>query len=177
MYLYEKYCSLLPTIGTKADLYLLPLNKPTPWMWYGDRAIGLNTLHTTVKCLAIATGLEGKFTNHSLRATNATHLYQSGCPEKLIKEITGHHSNAVREYQRMPDSLKRAVSATISKPPENVKVAKIELEEKKITSENSAQHCLEQCITAATIVSMPKNIDCSKVWKLTVQANLEFNDQ
>ena len=48
--LYKKYCSLLPKIGNKPNLYLLPLSKLTPWMWYGDRAIGLNILEIDLVC-------------------------------------------------------------------------------------------------------------------------------
>lgn len=37
-------------------------------------------------------GVEGK-TNHSLRATGATRLFEVNVPEKLIKERTGHRSS------------------------------------------------------------------------------------
>ena len=37
-------------------------------------------------------GIKGNKTNHSLRATGTTELYESGVPEKLIQERTGHRS-------------------------------------------------------------------------------------
>jgi integrase len=36
--------------------------------------------------------LKGRYTNHSLRATTATRLYQAGVEEQLIMERTGHRS-------------------------------------------------------------------------------------
>ena len=34
-------------------------------------------------------------TNHSLRATGATALFSAGVPERLIRDVTGHQSNAL----------------------------------------------------------------------------------
>lgn len=43
-----------------------------------------------VKDFCAFVGIEGK-TNHSLRATNATRLFEpNNVPEKLIQEVTGH---------------------------------------------------------------------------------------
>jgi integrase len=41
-------------------------------------------------------GLHGYRTNHSLRTSAATRLYQAGVDEQLITEVTGHRSNAVK---------------------------------------------------------------------------------
>ncbi len=38
------------------------------------------------------TGIKGHKTNHSLRATGATQLYNAGVPEIIIQERTGHKS-------------------------------------------------------------------------------------
>ncbi len=82
-----------------------------------------------MKHLAKSTGLEGKFSNHSLSASSATCLFQNGVPEKVIKEITGYLSDCVCEYQHTPNSLKRKVSSTLGKCPDSdipVKVPKCE---------------------------------------------------
>ena len=39
------------------------------------------------------------FTNHSLRCTGGSRLFQAGVDRKFVKEVTGHHSNAVDCYQ------------------------------------------------------------------------------
>ena len=46
-------------------------------------------------------GLEGNFTNHRLRATGTTVLYDAGIPEDIIQKRTGHKSlDALRCYER-----------------------------------------------------------------------------
>ncbi len=71
VHLYQKYIGLLPKIHKCEELYLCPANKTMPWYWYSDRAVEINMLRSSVKRLA-ATGLEGKFSNHSLQAIAAT---------------------------------------------------------------------------------------------------------
>ena len=45
-------------------------------------------------------GICGNKTNHSLRATGATQMYNSGVLEKIIQERTGHWSlEALRMYE------------------------------------------------------------------------------
>ena len=45
-----------------------------------------------VKKISNAAEIEGKFTNHRLRASVAITLFQSKAPEKVIQEFTGHKS-------------------------------------------------------------------------------------
>ncbi len=109
--------NLLPIGGNSTSLYLYPLNKPTPQQWYGDCPVGLNTICETVKKLVGSVGItDGKFTNHSLRAMAATRMFNAGIPEKVVKEITGHCSDAVREYECTNLSMKHKAVATISNP-------------------------------------------------------------
>ncbi|VDI53102.1 Hypothetical predicted protein [Mytilus galloprovincialis] len=44
--------------------------------------------------------MTGKRTNHSLRASAATRLYNAGIEEQSVAETTGYRSNAVRVYKR-----------------------------------------------------------------------------
>ena len=47
-------------------------------------------------------GMDGAFTNHSLRATAATELFQAVVPKKVIQEFTGHRSiKALWKYERV----------------------------------------------------------------------------
>ena len=50
-------------------------------------------------------GKSGNYSNHSLRVTAATRMFDSGIEEQLVKEKTGHKSNAVRAYKRTSDQL------------------------------------------------------------------------
>ena len=70
-------------------LYLQPLTNPSPICWYSSRPYGHNWLASTVARLC----KEGIGSNHSLRVTNATWLYDSHIDEQLIMERTGHLSS------------------------------------------------------------------------------------
>ncbi len=69
-----------------------------------------------MKRLANEAGIQGKFTNHSLHATGVTHLFDANIPEKVIKEVSGHRSNAVQVYERPGEHFKCQVSETMSAP-------------------------------------------------------------
>ncbi len=106
--LYEKYVGLLPVKSKTSDLFVYELSdkRRSPCTWYSDRPVGINVLKKTVRKLTKAAGLQGNFTNHSLRASCATRLYQSGEDKQIIKCITGHRSDAgVRSYKRVSDQL------------------------------------------------------------------------
>ena len=51
--------------------------------------------------------------NHSLRATGATMLFSAGVPEKLIRDVTGHTSNALELDERPSVAQKAAVSGIL----------------------------------------------------------------
>jgi site-specific recombinase XerD len=52
--------------------------------------LGHNKLNSMVKCMMSKAGVKGYFTNHSLRATIISRLFQEGVDEKLIRGVTGH---------------------------------------------------------------------------------------
>ncbi len=104
--LYELYLSKRPSHVPKCshDLYLHPLSNPkNPHVWYSCLPIGVHTLAKVIAKMCEAGGLGGKSSNHSLRSTAATRLYQNGVEEQQIATLTGHHSVAVRNYKRMGD--------------------------------------------------------------------------
>ena len=49
--------------------------------------------------MCAAAGIPKK-TNHSLRATGVSAMFNAGVPEKLIRDVTGHTSNALHLYER-----------------------------------------------------------------------------
>ena len=68
--------------------------------WYSSQPWGENKLATMVKSMFSKIGISGK-TNHSLRATGASQMFQAGVPEKIVQERTGHRSTeALRMYER-----------------------------------------------------------------------------
>ncbi len=74
----------------------------------------MNALKKTVARLTAAVGLCGHFTNHSLRATAATRLYHKGIDEQVIKEVTGHTSDAVWSYKRTSDEQLKFASQSLA---------------------------------------------------------------
>lgn len=112
--LYEKYIAHRPPLEScKTDaFYLRPLQKPTEF-WYSPQAVGRHTLAKVIGRICKDAGITGHKTNHSLRATAASRLYQNNFDEQLISEVTGHRSNAVRAYKRTTDAQRRGISACI----------------------------------------------------------------
>ncbi len=113
--LFEKYIGLLPSDAKSSAFYKYSLKSTclSPVQWYADKPIGVNSLKKTVKELTTQAGLVGNFTNHSLRSTAATRMYSQGIDEQVIKEVTGHKSNAVRAYKRTSDELLMQASEVI----------------------------------------------------------------
>ena len=107
------YMSKLPSNRTCSAMYLQPRKKFTSTSWYLNRPVGVNTLRNVVKDVCKMGGIPGYFTNHSLRASSATHMYVNDVEEQVIQEITGHRSLAVRSYKRTCDAQKKNASRCI----------------------------------------------------------------
>ena len=59
-----------------------------------------------IKTITKNAGFTGRKTNHSLKATRASRLYESEIDEQVIMEKTGHRSvQGVRSYKRTADVL------------------------------------------------------------------------
>ena len=86
MTIFELYKSLCPVEATVSDgpFYLTPKKKPKDNQWFTKNPVGINTSNTCVKRLCKEAGFKSNFTNHLLRASAATRLYQSGIEEQLI---------------------------------------------------------------------------------------------
>ena len=70
-------------------------------MWFTLNPVGHNTLGNTVKNLCEKAGIEGHYTNHSLRVTTATRGLEKGIAEKYVMERTGHRDvRSLHRYQR-----------------------------------------------------------------------------
>ncbi len=128
--LYKKYVSLLPTEAKSLALYKYSLarGRCSGHTWYADKPLGINTVTKTVKSMMQKIGADGRYTNHSLRVSAATRMFSSGIEEQIVKERTGHRSDAVRAYKRTSEHLLEAAEramigdkcdkpCTVSKPP------------------------------------------------------------
>ena len=81
--LFQKYVSQCPSEPT--CFYLTPVRKiKNNIFWYSKTPVGHNTLAGTVSRICKKAGVSGYKTNHSLRVTSATRLFQNGIDEQLI---------------------------------------------------------------------------------------------
>ena len=100
--LIDKYMGLWPPVTDqkmKTNFYLRSLTRTTPAQWYSNRVMGIHAIRKTVGELLKHVELDGFFSNHSLRRTSTTRLFNAGVDRKLVKEFTGHTSDAVDQYQ------------------------------------------------------------------------------
>ncbi len=105
--LYQKYVSLCPEEPKSDALYKYSLSeaKCRPCQWYCDKPVGINSIAKCVSNLMSQAGKTGNYTNHSLRVTTATRMFDNGIEEQLVKEKTRYKSDAVRSYKRMSDQI------------------------------------------------------------------------
>jgi len=84
-------------------------------VWFERHPIGKNMLNKRVKAMCKEAGLEGNFSNHTLRATAVTRMFKAGLAEKQIMKRSAHQSvEGVRTYQREDPDEKRVVSNVLS---------------------------------------------------------------
>lgn len=111
--LFKLFMSLRPMNAPTTALYLQPLKKPRTDCWYKAKPVGHNVLSSIVRKLCEGVG-EGYFTNHSLRRTCATRLFQNGVDEQQIMSITGHRSvGGVRVYKEISHEQQEQLSDLI----------------------------------------------------------------
>ena len=96
----------LPKSAKEQDVfYLRPLSKISDVddaVWFSSVLIGKYVLSKMVKKMCSKAKKEGNKTNHSLRATGITSLFQAGLPEKAMQDRSGHRSlDGLRKYERI----------------------------------------------------------------------------
>ena len=142
MRLYLKYIRLLPENKSCGKLYLRPRPKFSPSVWYCDQPYGKNKVSGAVKKLCEIAKIEGKYSNHSLRATSASRMFQHNVSEQVIKEITGHKSDCVRTYKRTSTDILEDASKCISGEKVSPKSEESKVNEGE--TGNKTENCKEQ---------------------------------
>ena len=134
-----------------------------------------------MKCFANEAGLQGKFTNHSLRTTGVTCLFDNEIPEKVIKEVSGHRSNAVQLYDRTGEAMKCKVSATMSaSEPEKIvhtlrktSIPEITIEEPP--SKRTVKINVQRCMASSSISQILDDILQDKVKSVTINVEIKYH--
>ena len=79
----------------KPNFYLRSLEKINPGQWHSTQVFGLNKIKLTVKEMLKSAKLDGFFTNHSLRCTGTSTIFQAGLDQKLVKDYLGYHADTL----------------------------------------------------------------------------------
>ena len=138
VFLLNLYIKRLPKYAFVHDvLYLRPKPKcpaDPDAPWYEEKPVGKNTHSTMMKGMSVECGIATK-TNHSLRATGVTSMFQANVPEKIIQKTTGHRSvEALRSYERISANQYKSVSKVLMS---NAMYEKSDLGETNSQKENS----------------------------------------
>ena len=103
--------SKLPSIAFEKDvLYWKPksdIPKSSKELWYHCQPVGKYKLSGMVARMCEEAGLSEHKTNHSLRVTGATSLYNAGVPEREIQQRTGHCSKHLGSMSALEKSSTR----------------------------------------------------------------------
>jgi len=136
---FQSYLIRLPMDGTSHAFYCRPLpNEVDGKIQFSRQVVGVNRLKCYRKRGTVA-GLEGTYTNHSGKVTQATSLYQKGFDEQAIMARTGHRSTAVRAYKRPSNAQLKDVSNALQPPSHSPKKARKSLSQ---TNEEYSPECL-----------------------------------
>ena len=84
--------------------------------------------------------IEGHKTNHSLRRTQATSLFQVGRTGEEVKERTGHKSSAVEAYMQTSNEQKREISAVLAAVAQGAKPSLVANVLNQQNNTNNTQH-------------------------------------
>ena len=115
--LLDMYLPLLPS-GSQY-VYMRPLKAfPTDSEpGYSKQRVGVNQLKKFLPTIASKADSELHFTNHCLRATAVTRMYNQGVPEKLISEKSGHRTlEGLRSYEQSSVEMSKAAGEIIADP-------------------------------------------------------------
>ena len=112
VFVLDTYFSKLSQEAFKKDNFYLqalsPSNPEKPW--FSCTPVGRNTLGKIVQTVCLEGNIPGRKTNHSLRATGASTMFESGVPEKIIQQRTGHRSlEGLRHYEQTTMQQQQAV--------------------------------------------------------------------
>lgn len=99
------------------DFYRRPLKALLKEPRYGVTPVGIHGISKLLPNAAKKANISAKYvTGHSGKVTCATSLYRKGVDEQLIRERTGHRSNAIREYKRTSSEQQKMISEYLDFP-------------------------------------------------------------
>ena len=82
---------------------------------FSKQRVGVNTLKQIVPDICKKSGCGAKYSNHSLRVTAITRMFNSGVSEKKIAETSGHKSvKGLREYEHTSCEQQKQITSIVN---------------------------------------------------------------
>jgi integrase len=108
--MYKRYFELVNTLRCKDKGFYFQTYEDR--FLYKNAVVGIHSLDKILPNLCDAIGVERR-RSHCLRVTLATNLFNKNVDEKLIRERTGHTSNALFLYEKASKGKQEAVSSIV----------------------------------------------------------------
>ena len=121
--LYRKYLFLGPRGSYHWPRFYVqtdPKWEPGSDYWYTNRPVGKILWGGYIEDMMKRGCVEGNFKNHSMRKSTCTRLFRKGVDPQLIKEQSGHKSEAVMLYKKSNLKQKKEVSDMLSVLPREI---------------------------------------------------------
>jgi hypothetical protein len=113
---YTKYLGSIEALSKEIEAFYFKPHVNGHVIRFQRSPVGVNTLNKILpEKLCGGAGIKRK-TSHSLRITCATRLFQESVEEGLIRERTGHRSDALFRYERKSEEQEIRVSSILGPP-------------------------------------------------------------
>ena len=107
-------------------LYLTPLRKPRPSVWYSLQPVGESKIKTYMMTMASLAGIDksgNRYTNHSVHKTTLQKLQKVGISNDKIAAFTGHkREQTLRDYATIDMEDHQKISKIFSSKKSDVAV-------------------------------------------------------
>ena len=115
--LYKKYLSLIPR---KGRMYRKPsASKKAKRITFSSQHVGVNKLKTYMRLMFAEAEIDTtdrKISNHSVKASLCTNMWQDGFDDQQISSRSGHRSDALWKYKRMGKEMEDRISSALQPP-------------------------------------------------------------
>ena len=189
VFLLELYISKLPVSALEHNLFYMKPRARIPDSasdpWYTAQPMGHNTLDKYLKNILRGAGINtDNKSNHSLRATAISRMYQKNIPEKLIMERSGHLSReGVASYERTTPAQQLQMCKTLLLPninpptPVDIKplASEIDMEKKPDPTATSPPLMADPADSAVKQETVTDPSDIMKHFKFSNLTSCTFN--
>ena len=157
--LYDKYFSLIPE---KGRFYRKPLKEAGKGPRFGKQPVGVNKLEGFVKAMFDEAKIDTtnrRITNHSIKASLCTIMWNEGFDDQQISSRSGHRSDALWRYKRMGKNMEHQISDALQPPKPKKKFTAKALSgntavtsSPQIPSTNAANQCIPTAAAGSSTI-------------------------